>query len=480
MRMLIQGGDAEKRFAEQKAEGRDQEKMTILRAGLYERVSTDEQVKYGYSIRTQIDDLEEYCMKNKIKIVDHYCDEGVSGGKAAFKRPEMSRLLDDVKAGRIDIIIFTRLDRWFRNVPEYFKVQELLDEHGVQWKAIYEDYDTTTSNGRMAITIFLAIAQSEREKTAERLAVVFDNKRQRKEAWFGWSSMPFGYTKALDADGIPRLVKDPELKDAMQDFWDIAVKFDNVSKAAKYVNRTYGLNRSKKLWFDVIHNEIYTGRCRDVEDYCEPYVSREDWERMQNRGTIKKTQANRVYLFTGMIKCPECGSTMVSQYSCPRKGGKEYKGYRCRHKDINTCQNRRTVSEKKVETWLLENIEKLFEGEVARVELERNKPKPKPKVNVPALREQLRRLEVVYMSGNKSDAEYIAESNDIKAQIAKAESETSDDPNEPDLDALKQILEKDFRSIYEYLNEEEKRRFWRSIIREIHVRGNDPVSVDFL
>ena len=120
----------------------------ILRTGLYERVSSDEQAKFGFSIKTQIDALNEYCEKNGMKVVDHYTDDGVSGGKAALKRPEMSRLLEDVKAGKIDIILFTRLDRWFRNVPEYFKVQEILDENGVQWKAIWEDYDTTTSNGR--------------------------------------------------------------------------------------------------------------------------------------------------------------------------------------------------------------------------------------------------------------------------------------------------------------------------------------------
>ena len=130
----------------------------ILRAGLFERVSTEEQARYGYSIQNQIEALEEHCKKNEIKIVDHYCDEGVSAGKPYTKRPEMKRLLDDVQAGKIDIILFTRLDRWFRNVQEYFKVQEILEKHKVEWKAIWEDYDTTTSNGRMAITIFLAIA----------------------------------------------------------------------------------------------------------------------------------------------------------------------------------------------------------------------------------------------------------------------------------------------------------------------------------
>lgn len=455
--------------------------MVILRAGLYERVSTDEQSKYGYSIRTQIDDLEEHCKKNKIKIVDHYCDEGVSGGKAAFKRPEMSRLLEDVKEGKIDVILFTRLDRWFRNVKEYFKVQEILDEHKVQWKAIYEDYDTTTSNGRMAITIFLAIAQSEREKTAERLTVVFDNKRKRKEAWYGKKSTPFGYIVEPDEEGINRLVKDPDLKDALTDFWDLCVKWENVSKAAKYVNQTYGLSRTKKLWFDVVSNEIYHGKCRDVEDYCEPYVSRENWLKLQNRGYIKKTQNNRVYLFTGLIRCPLCHKTLSSVHTKPNKSGKEYYNYRCNGHTIRICTNNRVVSELKVEQWLLANIEPLFEGEVARVELERSKPKPKPKANIKSLREKMRRLEVVYMSGNKSDAEYIAESNELKKQIEAAEAEAEQiSQDEPNLEAIKQLLETDFRSIYELLDREERRRFWRGIIKEIHIHGNDPVSVDFL
>lgn len=457
--------------------------MVILRAGLYERVSTDEQEKFGYSIVTQIDALEEYCKENKMKVVDHYTDAGVSGGKAASRRPEMSRLLEDIKQKKVDIVLFTRLDRWFRNIKEYFKVQEILDEHGVEWKAIWEDFDTTTANGKLAVTIFLGLAQAERERGADRVKVVFDKKRKNKEAWFGWASMPFGYTKEVDEDGIPRLVKDPELKDALEDFWDIAVKYQNVSKAAKEVNRAYGLNRTKKLWFDVVHKEIYTGVCKGVEDYCEPYVSKEDWQMLQNRGSIKKTQGNRVYLFTGLIKCPNCGSNMISSYARQtRKNGevKEYKSYRCRHKEIRTCDNRHTISELKTEQWLLDNLEELLKDEIARVEIERAKPKKKPKTNVAALREELRRLEVVYRIGNKTDAEYIAEATEINKQIKKAEEEITDDPAERDISQLKEMLETDFRGIYETLSAEDKRRFWRGLVKEIHVKGNKVQSVDFL
>ena len=455
--------------------------MTILRAGLWERVSTEEQAKYGYSIKTQVDALEEYCKENRIKIVDHYCDEGVSAGKPYQKRPEMVRLLKDVQAGKIDIILFTRLDRWFRNVVEYFKVQEILDKQRVQWRAIWEDYDTTTANGRMAITIFLAIAQNEREKTAERIKSVFENKRKNRESFYGWNSKPFGYIELPDKDGVMRLVKDPDVSDAIHEFWDIAVKYENISKAAKHVNMRYGLKRTKKLWFDVAHKEIYTGTCKGVENYCPAYVSKEDWDKLQKRKGIKKTQNNRIYLFTGLIKCPSCGHTMSANYVRNKlKNGehKEYKLYRCSQKSIMDCKGS-SIFELKIEKWLLNHLEQLLRDEIASVELARSKPKPKIKTNIPALKEQLRRLEVVYMAGNKSDAEYITESNELKAAIRKAEEDIPYDPADRDITSLQKMLETNFEHIYATFDLEDKRRFWRTIIKEIQVKGTDVASVVF-
>lgn len=456
----------------------------IQRAGLYERVSTDEQAKFGFSIKTQIEALEEHCEKNGIKVVDHYTDDGVSGGKAAFKRPEMSRLLEDVKAGKIDIILFTRLDRWFRNVPEYYKVQEMLDKHGVQWKAIWEDYDTTTSNGRMAITIFLAIAQNEREKGSERIKVVFDNKVKNGETFFQWRCMPFGYTREIDEHGTARLVKDPELKEAVQTFWDMVLKYHNVSKAGKYVNLTYGLKRNMKNWYDLARNEIHAGRYRGIENYCEPYVNYADWKKLQGK-RIKKAQSERVYLFTGMLKCPDCGRILTSKFTRNKRANGdvvEYFSYNCKQYATHLdCTFNRYVGQPVIEKYLLANLDSLMADEVARVSLERAKPKKKPKVNVANLREQLRRLNVAYRAGNMSDDEYLAESKEINQMIVKAEKEVEADPGEKDLSALKVVMEMDFRSIYQDLNEEDKRRFWRSIINSINLDADgNIVSIDFL
>lgn len=455
--------------------------MTILRVGLYERVSTEEQALRGFSIDAQIDDLTEYCEKNQLKIVDHYADEGISGAKPPLKRPSLQRLLDDVQAGKIDMILFTRLDRWFRSVKEYFKVQEILEKHGVQWKAIHENYDTTTANGQMAITIFLAVAQNERDKGAERVKAVLRNKRKNKEACFGGPHKPMGYMKVKDEDGIMRLVKDPAEEQMTQEFWHILVKQNNLAAAIRHMHTVYGVTKAQKTWLRVARSPFYCGMWDDIDDFCEPYVSKEDWLMVQETAERRRqdTRAKNVYLFSGMMKCPGCGATLCGTYKINTRKGVKYKylSYRCRFK-FTTCAYKHSPSEKKIEKYLLKNLKPLLMNEIAEAEIEKAKPKPKPKTDIKKLKERLRRLNVMYMAGNVSDEDYFAQDAEIKALIAKAEQEAP--PPERDIEPLREILAIDFDSIYKTFTQEEKRRFWRGIIKEIVFKDKEIVDVKFL
>ena len=132
--------------------------------------------------------------------------------------------------------------------------------------------------------------------------------------------------------------------------------------------------------------------------------------------------------------------------------------------------------EKKIEKWLLANLKDELEKAILEVELEKTKPKPKPKTNIPKLKEKMRRLNVMYMAGNKSDEEYLKEDAELKALIAKAESEAP--PPEKDVDALKELLKTDFKATYKTFDQEEKRRFWRGIIKEIKFDGKTIVGVE--
>lgn len=454
--------------------------MVVLRVACYERVSTEEQALRGFSIETQIDNLTEYCEKNKMKIVDHYTDEGISGAKPPLKRPALARLLEDVQAGKIDMVLFTKLDRWFRSVQEYFKVQEILEANRVEWRAIHEDYDTTTANGRMAITIFLAIAQNEREKTAERIKVVFEHKRKNKEVAFGGPHNPIGYKKERDADGVLRLVKDEETREIMEAFWEQVLKYHNIKRAIRYVAQTYNYVRDEKAWYRVARSEMYCGIYNGVEDYCEPYVSKKDWLTVQENTTgTRSPQGTRAYLFSGMMRCPDCGHVLCATYDNKTyKGVKyEYRHYRCRFKRTGTCSFYRSMSELKMEKYMIDNLERYLRADIARVDAESKKPKPKPKYNVKALKERLRRLEVVYMAGNKPDDEYLAEQKEIKALIEKAENDAP--PPVRDTAPLQELLETDFKEIYYKLDQWDKKRFWQSIVKEIII-GEDKQVKDVI
>jgi DNA invertase Pin-like site-specific DNA recombinase len=450
----------------------------IQRVGLYGRVSTDEQAIKGFSIEAQVDALKEYCEKKGLKIVDIYLDEGISGAKPPLKRPALKRLLDDVEAGKIDMILFTKLDRWFRSVKEYFKVQDILDNNKVEWKTIQEDYDTTTANGQMAITIFLAVAQNERDRTAERIKAVLDHKRKNKEACFGGHVAPFGYMKEVCEDGKTRLIKDPETQQACQDFWDILIDSNNRNKAIRHMLNEYGIQKDLKAWKRISQTEFYCGMYKGVQDYCPSYVTPEAFLKYQERDNVKNTPSGTIYYFRGMMRCPKCGYKLAGDRG-RRPGRSDIKTYRCSRRS-RTCTNHKHVSEKKTEAYLLENLDQLMRNTIAEVEVEAKDPKNKSDAErtLKTLKERLRRLNIMYMAGNKTDEEYFKEDAEIKLAISKAEKEL--EVTRPrKVDHLQKLLDTDWKGMYDKLTEERKQEFWQDLIKEIKIDGREPSEVIF-
>ena len=92
----------------------------VLRTAAYIRVSHDEQVKHGFSIEAQKEGLQKYAEERGYRIVEWYIDEGKSARKKTSKRKEYLRLIEDVKQGKFEMIIFKCFDRWFRNIGEYY------------------------------------------------------------------------------------------------------------------------------------------------------------------------------------------------------------------------------------------------------------------------------------------------------------------------------------------------------------------------
>ena len=118
--------------------------MEKKHVAIYVRVSTEEQKNHGLSVDSQIDALEKYCAEHDYAIFRIYNDAGHSAAKRYTTRPALLQLMEDCSHGMFELILFTRLDRWFRSVPDYYQVQSVLDHNHIAWRAIWEDYETET------------------------------------------------------------------------------------------------------------------------------------------------------------------------------------------------------------------------------------------------------------------------------------------------------------------------------------------------
>ena len=446
----------------------------VLRVGIMCRVSTDEQALHGDSLEAQETALVEYANNNNMKIYKIYRDEGFSARKAVLKRPAMLELLEDVKSGKIDMVIFTKLDRWFRNVKEYHKIQEILERNKVMWKAILEDYNTATADGRLKVNIMLSVAENEADRTSERIKFVFQSKVNKKEVIIPPQNVPFGYKIEL-IDGIKRLVKNEETREITEYFFDILLATSTRNAIIQTQDR-YNIRREQKAWYKMCKNEVYTGTYKGVEDYCEPYITRKQFDEINERGKKFRTAKNeRAYLFTGLIRCPRCGRRMISKF-CVNSCGEEYYYYRCPTAMNKLCSTK-MVSEKNTEKYVLENVKNELEKFVVSYETSVPKKKKTP-TDASKLKEQLRRVNVSYQLGNMEDAEYISETKRIKAMIEKASAEEQSE-KPLDLTFLKEFLNSDFEKIYATLDKREKQRLWCSIIDELIYDGESVVGIKF-
>ena len=164
----------------------------MLRVAVYIRVSTDQQAKKGDSVDEQKATCIEYVNEHENMILfGTYIDDGVSGQK--LDRGEFTRLMNDVRAGNIDLIVFTKLDRWFRSLRHYLNTQEILQKCNVDWLAISQPYyDTTTPQGRAFVAQSMVFAELEAQNTSQRIMSVFDFKYKQGEVLSG--KVPLGYS----------------------------------------------------------------------------------------------------------------------------------------------------------------------------------------------------------------------------------------------------------------------------------------------
>lgn len=407
-----------------------------MRVALYARVSTEEQSVKGLSIEAQLAALDEWA-KDKT-VVDHYIDPGISARKPASKRPELQRLLRDVEADKVDLIAFTKLDRWTRAVKEYWKVQEILDRHNVAWRAIHEDYETETASGRFKVNIMLAIAEDEADRTSERVKAVFAEKRRKGLADVG--AVPPG----IDYNGghLTPNADAEKVRELFRFYVSTRSLGTTATKAADILGRAYSPQGMKYL----LQNERYveTG-----------IVTRETWEQAQNILSTRATRSARtgmVYLFSGLLVCPVCGCRLAV-HNTP-KDGKNYIYYRCgRTIKGHRCTWTGGVREEACEEYLLSKILPAVKEHNVTVRQKQKKP-----VDTASIKRKLDRLTDLYVNEAIEKEDYEKRAAPLRDQLKAAQFEPRP------LDTAEIVSTRD---LYPRLSRAGKKAFWSHLLKSI-------------
>lgn len=443
----------------------------MKRAALYMRVSTEEQARHGLSLPEQRIALEAYAAKHELAVSGFYEDAGVSARKPYKKRPALLQLLEDCKAGKIDVILFIKLDRWFRNVGSYYAVQDILDQCGVSWQATQEDYETTTAAGRLKVNIMLSVAQDEADRTSERIKFVFEGKRARREPLTG--NAPTGYR--LDGK---RLVKDEKTEAAVNAFFQKYLASGSISEAQACAQEEYQFRIEYQLASKMLDSSAYYGFYYGVEDMCPPYISKEEFEQIQSmrRRTVRKSPKNRVYLFSGLIVCGECGCRMggrtntrssIPFYNCP--------GHYIKR---SGCENKVNLSEKKIEAHIMDTVDsKLSQYRIAFDEIQKEQKEKSYQAEIAALKNKLSRLKDLYLNELISLEEYKTDQQNMTARIMYL-SEQEKPVKKPDFSKADALLGQGWREAYEQLDRASRRDFWRILIKEIRIYPDRRIEYD--
>lgn len=328
-------------------------------AGLYIRVSTEDQAREGFSLPEQEKRLRAMCEYKGYEIYKVYKDAGISA-KTGNKRPAFEELLQDIKDKKCNTIVVLKLDRLTRSVYDWENIIKFLEENNAYLDCANDDINTTNANGKMISRILMSVSQQEIERTSERTKVGLSG---AIKAGHIPARAPLGY-KHVDR----LLVPDPLTKDIIIRIFNLYSEGCTYVKIAKIYNEEKVLGKTN--WRDttilkIISNEIYkgdyvsgkrSGNSVYYENVVEPLVSKELWEncQVQKKKNSRNYMRTQTYLFLQKLKCPKCGRILAGGATHKVKNDKWYFYYRC-----EDCKN--NIKENKIEEAIMHILNDVFE-----------------------------------------------------------------------------------------------------------------------
>ena len=377
---------------------------------IYIRVSSERQVK-GYSLDGQKHYLAECAERRGMNVLDTYVEEGKSG-KSIEGRTEFQRMLDDIQSGKVhtDYVLVFKLSRFGRNARDVLNSLEFIMKYGVHLMCVEDGLDSSTSMGKMMITILGAVAELERENIIAQSLLG----REEKAKSGGWNGgfAPYGYRLVKGDDKSKgKLEAVPEEKAVVQLVFDMFLNRNmGYTAISGYLNRNgytrppakNAIRPSYGEWSSdhikrMLSNPIYTGRVawgkrrtekvpgKDNEyrlvkqdEYIlsevishEAFVSKEDFDRVQEIKAIRGKKGNHnigqynAHLLSGIVKCPQCGAPMyigmtkwTNQDGTERRTESYVCSYATKHRGTSVCRRNGVVASQ-VEDEVMEYTRKI-------------------------------------------------------------------------------------------------------------------------
>lgn len=370
--------------------------------GGYIRVSTERQVE-GYSIEGQITQIEQYCQFNGYELVDIYADRGISG--KSMNRPELQRMLNDAKNGKLDCVMVYKTNRLARNTSDLLTIVEELHRQNVEFFSLSERMEVKNSTGKLMLQILASFSEFERNTILEN---IYTGQRQRALEGYYQGNLPLGYNNI--PDNKKELMINQHEANIVKYIFESYAKGHGYRKIANALNhKGYVTKKGNPFSISavtyILSNPFYIGKIQfaKYKDWNDkrrkglndnpviaegkhtPIISQDLWDKVQARKkqVSKKPQVHGkgTNILTGIISCPQCSAPMAaSNTTNTLKDGtkKRIRYYSCsnfRNKGSKVCSAnsvRADVIEKYVMDQILEIVksDKVIKQVVERVNQE--------------------------------------------------------------------------------------------------------------
>ena len=350
----------------------------MVRGRAYVRYS-DHKQDDGYSVEYQKAEIEEYCARHGIDIMNYHIDQAVSGTKVAG-REEFFSLISAVKDGAVDVIVVYKLNRLFRNSYESQKYRKLFRKHGVKLMSVTQQIDEDSASGRLTTNILSDIDQYSSENTADHVKAAM--REMARQGYFTGGTVPYGYTLEVIKNGEKvrkKFIEDPEEAKIVRDIFEFYGDGHSLRHIQMYLQekgvksrrgKDFGINTLSRM----LGNDFYIGTLRyktagypDIvmENAVPAIVPPHLWHNVAERKAADKASATprkkkELYSLTGKIQCAHCGHHFFGMRSGSQQRNKyfEYKYYICStRKSYRTCDCRK-VRKEKLENLVLSEIKR--------------------------------------------------------------------------------------------------------------------------